>query len=108
MTRDQVLPVTPAHRNEPGDRSATVSDLDLFALRDQGQVAAGMLAQLADADAVHVLHRSTTVGMGEGPVPDEGTAYSRFGRIRSVPPKIPCVRGGTHPPADPPSSVPPL
>src|SRR5438034_8646588 len=65
MTRDQVLPVTAAHRNEPGDRSATVGDLDLFALRDQGQVAAGMLAQLADADAVHVLHRSTTVRLSD-------------------------------------------
>ena len=58
-TGNQVIPGFDIHRDEQRNRTTPVRHFDAFAVGDQGQVPARMLAQLAHTNALQVLHSST-------------------------------------------------
>src|SRR5947209_15323971 len=55
----QVVPGIVADRNQSGDRTPAVGHLEALPVGHPGEVATGVLAQLAHPDAIHVLHGST-------------------------------------------------
>ena len=60
VAREQCIQCLAAHRHEHGHGPTAVSHFDGFPARNERQVATDMLPQLPDADAVYVLHRSTS------------------------------------------------
>lgn len=58
--RELLPPVRPSHRDEPGDRTTVRRDLDAVSFLDVLEELTGTLAQLANANRLHVLQGSTS------------------------------------------------
>jgi hypothetical protein len=84
--------------NEQRDRASTVRHLERLPGGDTDEQTAGLLAQLANTDALHVLHRSTstmaTAFLGKGAVEIEKLHPVAIGAERVALQRKPSARRG--------------